>query len=413
MHVVIFEGSYWSDFAPLSFVRPVFMLRCGAGTLLERIIRATRPTRLTLWVRPEMEAMVNKTIVPTLKIPVSVNTPLDEEKALLVNARTVHFAEQINGCDECVTVEEGTDMVRMAHVSRPGWSHTDVFERSDRWQRLRDLKKDAPQARFAHNLCDLIAWNEEALLADSIHWTEPAPAGDMFHIVRPENVHARGNVSIAPGVVLDASGGPIMIDEHSKIGANAVIEGPCHFGPHVVISPQAVIRAGTSIGPLCKVGGEVGHTIFLGHSNKAHDGYVGHSYLGEWVNLGAGTTASNLKSTYGPIRMKIGPREIETGRMFLGTLFGDHVKTSIGMLLPAGTYVGTCTMMGSLDPVPKFTPSFVFWSDTTREKYHAEKAIEVARRMTGRRHVEWTNVESDLLHYAQSTAREIEGEINQ
>src|SRR6185369_14910941 len=137
-----------------------------------------------------------------------------------------------------------------------------------------------------------------------------------------------------------ASQGPVVIAEGVEIGSNSVIQGPCYIGPHSVIRPLTIVKDACTIGRLCKIGGEIVNTIMLGHSNKAHDGFLGHSYLGKWVNFGAGTTTANLKSTYGTVSIKMGEREIPTDRQFVGALIGDHVKTAINTRIMPGTYMG-------------------------------------------------------------------------
>ena len=179
------------------------------------------------------------------------------------------------------------------------------------------------------------------------------PAGP-YHMVNDMDVWLGRDVSLAPGCVLDASKGPVAIDDDATIGANAVLQGPCYIGPGSTIAPLAMIRAGTSIGPVCKVGGEVSVSIFLGYSNKSHDGFMGQTYVGKWANLGAGTTTSNLKNTYGPITLKRGSKEIPTDRRFLGALIGDHTRTAILTRLMAGTYLGFCTMLAGSGIAPRF-----------------------------------------------------------
>ena len=184
---------------------------------------------------------------------------------------------------------------------------------------------------------------------------------------------------LSPGCVLDASKGPIAIGERATIGANAVIQGPCWIGPGANLAPLSMIRPGASIGAMCKVGGEISASIFLGYSNKSHEGFLGHSYIGKWVNLGAGTTTSNLKNTYGPITLKRGSREMSTGRRLLGALLGDHSKTAILTRLMGGSYIGYCTMLAGSTAAPRFVPSFTFWTDKGAVAYEREKAVEVAQ----------------------------------
>src|SRR3712207_5436938 len=141
--------------------------------------------------------------------------------------------------------------------------------------------------------------------------------------------------------------------------------------------PLSIIRPGTSIGPMCKIGGEVSNSIVHGYSNKSHEGYLGDSYLGRWVNFGAATSTSNMKNTYGEISVKRGGRDVPTGRRFLGALVGDHTKTATQTRLVPGAYVGFCTSLSGSTSVPPFIPSYTFWSDRGTEPYQMNKAVEV------------------------------------
>ncbi len=302
MHVVIFEGRLWTTFAPLSLSRPVFMLGSGTCTLLEKQIRALSPTRLTLWVRPELADYARQRIVPKLGIPTAVNEPLDDEWACVMSGRTLHMQRFEHAQEESVLVDEG-DVIRQATVRRPGLSHEDALNRSGKWTALLKLPQSKPQSRLVDYLWDLVKWNEESLLGDYAALkvkSQPKGAG-AYHMVEAENIWLGENVKIGPGAVLDASKGPVMIDKGASIGANAVLWGPCYIGPYAQIMPLALIRPGASVGMMCKIGGEMSNSIMFGYSNKAHEGYLGDSYVGKWVNLGAGTTTSNLKNTYGEI----------------------------------------------------------------------------------------------------------------
>jgi UDP-N-acetylglucosamine diphosphorylase / glucose-1-phosphate thymidylyltransferase / UDP-N-acetylgalactosamine diphosphorylase / glucosamine-1-phosphate N-acetyltransferase / galactosamine-1-phosphate N-acetyltransferase len=216
-------------------------------------------------------------------------------------------------------------------------------------------------------------------------------------------------VKLEPGVVLDGSKGPVMLAGGCSIGANSVLKGPCYVGPHGQVKPLTTIHAGTTVGPVCKVGGEINNSILTAYSNKSHEGYLGDSYLGEWVNLGAGTTTSNLKNTYGPIKVKIGQEQISTGRRTLGSLIGDHAKAAIGTRLMTGSYIGYAAMIATSALPPTFVPSFSFLTDRGREDYRHEKAIEVMKAVYGRRNKVWQPHDETMVRYAREAAREAEG----
>jgi len=397
-------------FAPLSLSRPVFALATGASSLLEKQIRHLKPARLTLWVRPEMAEFCRERIVPHLKVPTQINLPLDDEPALLFNGRTVHFGEFECPSDEAVAVDEG-EVVRLAYVRRPGLSYQDVINRSEAWTKLLDLPHAEPRGRMVDSVWDLIHWNDESLVEDfaALYGVDssPKPAGP-HHLIREEDIWFGPGVKLGPGCVLDASKGPIIVKQGASIGPNAVIIGPCAIGEHARIRPLTQIREGTSIGNMCTIGGEVSHSVVLGYSNKAHEGFLGHSYLGKWVNLGSGTTTSNLKNTYGEIRARIGATEIATGRQFLGSVIGDHSKTAVLSRLSAGAYLGFYSMLDGIGTATRFVPSFSFQTGDGPEPYLMDKAIEVTRRVFARRDREFNPIDEAVMRYVAAVAPEVE-----
>jgi UDP-N-acetylglucosamine diphosphorylase / glucose-1-phosphate thymidylyltransferase / UDP-N-acetylgalactosamine diphosphorylase / glucosamine-1-phosphate N-acetyltransferase / galactosamine-1-phosphate N-acetyltransferase len=410
MHVVIFEGHRWWSFAPLSLSRPVFSMRCGLSTLLEHQIRALRPTKLSLWVRPQLADFCRREIVPNLPMPVEINKPLDNEPTLLSSGRGV-FLQGFDYPPEPSVILDELGFVHSAMVRMPGLTPKDCLERNAAWLKISELPQDGPQARLPQYIWDLTNWNEELIVSDAIGLRDEAeghPAGP-FHMIREEDVHLASDVKIEPGVVLDASKGPVIVEAGVSIGANSVLRGPCFIGKYTVISPLALIHPGVSIGPGCKIGGEVASSIFMANSNKVHDGYVGDSYIGEWVNLGAGTTTSNLKTTYGTINMRLGSEEIATGRRFLGSMIGDHSKTAIGTRLMCGSYIGYCSLVAGSDLPPRYIPSFTFWTDKGAEKYRIEKAKEVIAQVLGRRGRSWSKEDEQMFQYAVEAAPQIEG----
>ena len=199
-------------------------------------------------------------------------------------------------------------------------------------------------------------------------------------------VLAESGALVEANVFFDTTAGPVLVRRGATIMAFTRIVGPCYIGEESQVGGDKI--ANVSIGNVCKVHGEMSSTILLGHSNKGHDGFVGHSYLGRWVNLGAGTITSNLKNTYGPVQLWTPSGERDTGQQFMGTLFGDHVKTGIGMVLNTGTVIGAAAnVYGGVMP-PKAVPPFAWGDAPPYSTYRVEKFLEVAARMMERRHVE-------------------------
>jgi UDP-N-acetylglucosamine diphosphorylase/glucosamine-1-phosphate N-acetyltransferase len=291
-----------------------------------------------------------------------------------------------------------------------GLTHEDAMNRSDRWLSLLDLPHAMPQARFVDYLWQLINWNEEALISDFVRWKDyaAAPSDGPWHVIHPESVCLGKGAKLSPGCVLDASKGPIVLDDGASIGANAVVQGPCYLGKLSQIHPLALIRPGVSIGMMCKIGGEVSNTIVSDYSNKAHDGFLGDSYLGSWVNFGAGTTTSNLKNTYGEVTMRIGSMEYKTGRRMLGSIVGDHTKTAVGTRLNTGSYIGYNCLLAGNGLAANFLPSFTFWTPDRTEKYDLARAASVAGKVMERRDRQWTAMDVAIQRYVAQIAPTVE-----
>jgi UDP-N-acetylglucosamine diphosphorylase / glucose-1-phosphate thymidylyltransferase / UDP-N-acetylgalactosamine diphosphorylase / glucosamine-1-phosphate N-acetyltransferase / galactosamine-1-phosphate N-acetyltransferase len=177
----------------------------------------------------------------------------------------------------------------------------------------------------------------------------------------------------------------VLIEEGAEIEACAVLDarqGPIYIGKGTIVKAGANLRGPVSIGPECRIGGEVSHSIFHGHSNKAHYGFIGHSYIGEWVNLGAGTTNSNLKNNYGTVKVQVGGQSVDSGQQFLGCLIGDYAKLGIGTLITTGAVIGLGANVLGGKVTPKYVPNFQ-WDETTR--YRLEDFLKAAEVMMGRR----------------------------
>lgn len=217
-------------------------------------------------------------------------------------------------------------------------------------------------------------------------------------IIHESNVKIGNGTKISPLVVIDASDGPVIIGNNVNIHPFVTVQGPVYIGDNSLIKPNSYIYGGTSIGPVCKVGGEVENTIIHSFSNKQHDGFLGHSYICEWVNLGAGTITSDLKNTYESISVRIWNETFDTGRSFLGLICGDHTKTAIGTTFNTGTITGVCCNIYHNGLLPKFIPSFTWGGDRANSLIGSfEKTIETAKKMMSRRGKELLPEEVELL----------------
>jgi UDP-N-acetylglucosamine diphosphorylase/glucosamine-1-phosphate N-acetyltransferase len=207
-----------------------------------------------------------------------------------------------------------------------------------------------------------------------------------------KDVYVAPGVTIHPMVIIDAEHGPVYIEEGAEIHPFTRIEGPCYIGKKSILL-GAKCREGNSIGPYCRIGGEVEESVIQGYSNKYHDGFLGHAYVGEWVNLGALTTNSDLKNDYSTVSVMLdGKHSIDTGSTKVGSLIGDHTKTSIGVLFNTGSVIGAMAIiMATGKPLPKFIPSFAWFIEGVVTKGFGRKTLYcTANTAMGRRKQKWT-----------------------
>ena len=238
---------------------------------------------------------------------------------------------------------------------------------------------------------------EDCSLFRSLRSSYDASVSSAAHLISKDSIYIGNGVRVDAGAVIDASEGSVILDEECRVMANAVICGPCYVGKRTTIKVGAKIYGPCSFGPVCKLGGEIGETVIQGYSNKQHDGFLGHAYLGEWVNLGAGTEVSDLKNNYGPVRVWADDVMVDSGEIFVGPTIGDHSKTGINSMLNSGCVIGfSCNVFGS-EYLPKFIPSFSWGGADELVEYDLEKAIETARVVMSRRSLELGQVEEDLF----------------
>lgn len=242
--------------------------------------------------------------------------------------------------------------------------------------------------RWINEVWDFIATLPEQLAEDIPSRAKALEATEQTSatVVGDAGIFIEEGAQIGPQVVLDASAGPILIRKGAVVAPFTHLVGPIAVGRDSQILGDRV--ASSSIGDHCKVHGELSNSIVLGHSNKTHAGFAGHSYMGRWVNLGALTTTSNMKNTYGPVQLWTPSGVRDTGQQFLGTLFGDHSKTGIGTMLSTGTVIGAGANVFGANPPPKVIPPFAWGNAEPYDTYDVAKFLVVAERAMARRHVE-------------------------
>ena len=196
-------------------------------------------------------------------------------------------------------------------------------------------------------------------------------------------------------MVMNGEEGPVIIDDGARVMPNTCVFGPAYIGKGSVIKSGARIYPGTTIGEVCKIGGEVDNSIFHGYSNKQHDGFIGHSYIGSWVNLGAGTSNSDLQNNYGPVKVFLNGRKIDTGRNLVGLFMGDYSKSAINTAFNTGSVVGvSCNLFGR-GLLPGFIPGFSWGVEG--KTYSFPEAVSAIRSMMARRNKKLSSCEFKIL----------------
>jgi UDP-N-acetylglucosamine diphosphorylase/glucosamine-1-phosphate N-acetyltransferase len=403
MQVCIFEDEDYLNLEPLVFSRPVYDLICGIDSLKEKIIRNYTSANISLHCRSYLSE-----IVQSSNPDFAVNQ-IDDNECLFINGRIIadeNLAEllPLKSTSDKVFVDGST--VIAAYLS--GKNLDDVkagLQNLFTISNLNGLPSENIQIKYINYIWDLINYNGKQIVDDFNYLIKKTSAQNFadqiqsyVHILNKENIFVGNNVTIKPGVVLDASGGPIIIDDNAFIFPNAFIEGPVYIGKSSRIKAGATIYENVTIGKVCKVGGEVEQSIFMDYSNKQHSGFIGHAYIGSWVNLGADTNCSDLKNNYSKVKITLSSKQIDSGSQFLGLMIGDHSKSAINTMFNTGTVVGfSCNIFTPGFP-DKFVPSFTWGGDKTSKVYSIDKAIQTAKIVLSRRNINFDLKEEDMFN---------------
>jgi UDP-N-acetylglucosamine diphosphorylase/glucosamine-1-phosphate N-acetyltransferase len=275
---------------------------------------------------------------------------------------------------------------------------------SDSYERVKNLFK-AKKAKgvTVRHLWELVDMNPEMISREFPDINKAlknwGKVDSKVSIINKAAVAVMPEAVVAPGVIIDATEGPVIIERGAIIDPLTYIKGPVYIGPNCRIV-GGKIREGCSFGPVCRVGGEVEESILLGYDNKYHEGFLGHAYLGEWVNLGAMTTNSDLKNNYSSISVMVNGNTVDTGRIKVGCFMGDHTKTGIGTLLNTGIVIGfSCNLYGGALFTDKSIKSFSWGTPGDIVEYKLEKAIQTAANSMRRRNVEFGPLHEKLFGY--------------
>lgn len=407
MNIGLFEDSGCQNLLPMTWLRACFELRCGRDRLIDKLRTHWGPHIARFWVREPLRDVVAE------RVELDPQTP--DGQWLLVNSRVLLTGPAAPPASGVAWMRNGT-LVAAGALAADVENLTERFFCDDEavhaWLLARGFRFESrpDTVTLIDHPWDLPLANADEIRrqcagSGGVHGGKIHPGA---HLLNPAEIHIAPGAVIKPGVVLDAEQGPIHIDTAAEIQANAVIMGPAYIGPRSIVRPGAVLRGGVTIGPVCKVGGEIETSIFQGYSNKQSYGFVGHSLIGEWVNLGAGTVTSNLKNTYGAIRVYINGVGVESGQHFIGSIIGDHSKTGIGTILPTGCVVGIASNVFRQSAVPRFVPSFAWLTEAEMTNYRVEKALNIARIVMARRDVHLSDAEAALLKSAADQAGQVE-----
>jgi UDP-N-acetylglucosamine diphosphorylase/glucosamine-1-phosphate N-acetyltransferase len=386
MQICIFEDEEYYKFEPLIFSRPVFDLKVGISTIREKIAGLLNINSYSVLCREYLQNTLDYQSDNIL-----INKLIDDDY-LFINGRifpdknissiiSLNFNNDLvfkNG-DVILAIYLSKESVkRIFDVDKP------VFDK----EKLLQLPSHNIELEYFTYLWELLNKNEYFLNQDfnTIKDTKIVRQfNQSVYLINEKSIYISDSAKLGYNIVLDASKGAIIIFNDAEIMHNCVIYGPCYIGNNSLVKSNSTIYGGTTIGNFCKVAGEISNSIFMDYANKQHDGFLGNSYLGSWVNLGAGTIISNLKNNYSKIQVELSFGKVQTDLQFLGLLMGDHSKSAIGTRFNTSSVVGfSCNIFGE-GLTEKFIPSFAWGSLNNKNIYAIEKAIEVAKIVYSRR----------------------------
>jgi UDP-N-acetylglucosamine diphosphorylase/glucosamine-1-phosphate N-acetyltransferase len=395
--VVLFEDFGHRRLWPLAATRPVWDLRLGGHALGDKLRAHFHGVQVAYLGRPDVMAASAEEHGP-LATPHDLRVHGD---VLWLNARALADARWLDVVAEPKGPVRFTSGGAVLSLKHPAGLTSQVLADPALWERPTQkpslgFADDAVEARLVDAVWDLVRLNHHELLVEgelavrAVHDAELTPRTNPAmapgaHLVQPNAIALHPTARIAPGAVIDATGGPVVIERDVHVEPHSYVAGPAWLGAgtHVL---GGKLGGGVSLGPVCRVAGEVEESIFQGFANKRHHGFVGHSVVGAWTNLGALSTTSDLKNNYGVVRVHLDGVEQDTAETKLGAFLGDHVKTSIGTLLSTGAVVGPASnLFGAGRLSPKALPAFTWWDGESEVPYDVERFVKTARVVASRR----------------------------
>ncbi len=384
MNYILFDDSRRMNLLPLTFMRPVADIRLGILTIREKWEK---------YLNSPTSSLTEKYLsakFPLVKSPnnLLINGSICPNQALIAEIQTL-------GPNQALVKD---DLVIAMHLTEKDMEQS----RSRQTQNVEEIGT-AVDFDEVVNTYDIFLKNGEAIRKDFELLTagrksEPIPKHVLC--VAPENVFIEEGAQLS-FCTLNASKGPIYIGSNSEIMEGATIRGPFALGNEAIVKMGTKIYGPTTVGPFSRVGGEINQSVLFAYSNKAHDGFLGHSVLAEWCNIGADTNTSNLKNNYEPIRLWNYPERsfIDTGLQFCGLIMGDHSKCGINTMFNTGTVVGVSANIYGANFQRNFISSFSWGGTSGFTTYDINKAIKVAEAVSKRRNVEFSELDRDILSH--------------
>ncbi|RXG15665.1 UDP-N-acetylglucosamine diphosphorylase/glucosamine-1-phosphate N-acetyltransferase [Leeuwenhoekiella aestuarii] len=388
MNYILFDGPARKKLLPFTYTRPVADLRIGILTIREK------------W-----EKHLGSTTSTITEEYLSEKFPMVEfEENVMINASyipTEVLVEQVLDLQENQALFDGDDIVAFYTKDTQEEIDFDTYEQ---------LEVTAEGIFKIENNWGIFSKNHDAIRLDYDLLTEDRKSAQIPSTVQtlnPENIFIEEGAKLN-FCTLNASEGPIYIGKDSEIMEGALIRGPFAMCEHATVKMGAKIYTGTTIGPYCKVGGEVTNSVLMAYSNKGHDGYLGNSVLGEWCNVGADSNNSNLKNNYEEVRLWDYETEgfAKTGLQFCGLIMGDHSKCGINTMFNTGTVIGVSVNIFGTGFPRNFIPSFSWGGAAGFTTYKTVKAFQTAKLVMERRNIPFDEQEAAILeHVFEETAK--------
>jgi len=390
-NIVLFEDAGYTNFGPLTKTRPVFELRTGIFNIRERYSKLLKNYHFYYFYRKSFDPMMNDIGLKGIE-----NLP-DGLPFLAINARIIpnknflkYFEVAVNKKSIPAT-DENEKLLMGVFTTKSDFVNAVKKGLKTNVQPVLEVLK------YPWDITNYVGETikSDANLLDKKQFSSSKLTGVVLE--RKENIFISRSALIKAGVVIDATEGPVVIDEGAEVMYNSVILGPAYIGKNSKVKIGSKIYHNTSIGEVCKVGGEIESTIIHGYSNKQHEGFLGHSYIGKWCNLGADTNNSDLKNNYSFVKVEINGELIDSGSLFVGMVMGDHSKTGINTMINTGTVIGVaCNVYGEGFP-PRNVDDFHWGGKEKLVIYPFKRTLETAKTVMERRDIMLQKYEEDIL----------------